>query len=232
MVRSRRGRYDPVSVTDLRPRTLPASPARRRRAVATPVLGTVVAVALLVVVLLSGTAPASARPLQDGTTETSVDGAPTSDPQTTATTAAPGADLDPVIGEDVTTPADGEGETASSRRVADENRKIWVVVAGLVAVAVLLSLLTIRYWHQTRPSRVAALAAPAPAGRRVRQEPAAAPGRRSRRAVAGADHAAADEAWEPRGTGEHDRVEVPTSERRPRPDRRQRAAAFAARRAR
>lgn len=44
--------------------------------------------------------------------------------------------------------ADGTGSSAS------EDRKVWAVVGGLVAVALALSLLTIRYWRQTRPMPV------------------------------------------------------------------------------
>lgn len=244
MARSRRGRYDPVPVTDLRPRTLPESPAPPVATTRVPgadrgsaVVG-VLAVLAFVGVLLLGPSPGDAspvRPTQDGS-ETTVEG-------DTTVTSAPGVSttvvgttaggLDPVAGSEATTTTEAEQGSSNSRRVADENRKIWVVVAGLVAVAVCLTALTIRYWHQTRPSRVAAAAEPPPVARRARKEPApVAPGRRSRRAVAGADHAAADDEWEPRGTGEHDRVVVPTAERRPRPDRDQRAAAYAARRSR
>lgn len=35
---------------------------------------------------------------------------------------------------------------------ADEDRKIWAVVAALVAVAAALTVLTVRYWRQTRPT--------------------------------------------------------------------------------
>ena len=90
---------------------------------------------------------------------------------------------------------------AEATRVADENRKIWMVVGGLVAVAIGLTVLTVRYWNQTRPVPVA---------------------------LAGADHVAADEQWEPRGTGENDRIEAAIAGRPVRPDRAQREAAYRA----
>lgn len=49
---------------------------------------------------------------------------------------------------------------------------------------------------------------------------------RSRRAVAGADHRAADEDWTPRGTGEHERVDVTATPRGSRPGRQARRAAL------
>lgn len=250
VARSHRGRYDPVPVTDLRPRPLPESPAHPPSAARRPGVGRrsgallACAVLALLGALVLGAGPATAgpaRPTQDGTTETSVatplegDTTPGEDPAVPTTVAVTTAEgLDPVAGDGATTTTtESEEGSAGSRRIADENRKIWVVVAGLIAVAVCLTLLTIRYWHQTRPSRLVVAAAPPTVGRRARKEPPEpGPGRRSRRAVAGADHAGADETWEPRGTGEHDRVVVPTAERRPRPDRAQRAAAYAARRSR
>lgn len=173
-------------------------------------LAVVLAAVLALVTLgsLPGT-PAAARPRQDPTT-----------------TVAP-------------TEADGAAEAAGSQRVADENRKIWLVVVGLVVVAVALSLLTFRYWRQTRPRApvdpadaddevlvTSDDAEPSAAGDAADEVPTSAAGRRSRRAVAGADHAAVDEGWEPRGTGEHDRVEVAPADRLPRPSRDQRAAAL------
>ncbi|MEZ5178960.1 MAG: hypothetical protein R2746_12010 [Acidimicrobiales bacterium] len=215
----------------------------------------------------------------------------------------------------------GRGTTgAGSKRVADENRKIWAVVGGLVFVALALTLLTIRYWRKTRPVPVdvpamvpadaataAALTAtpepataeggpatePVPAVPAVAVEPTTSPAgdaatdaavpevdepapaaalegpaspwapaagagaaasaidpieetgdetapvpvvdapavepAAARRAVAGADHAAADEAWEPRGTGEHERVVVAPASRPRRLTPEQRAALFARR---
>lgn len=185
------------------------------------------ALALLLVVLLAlgslSTGPAAARPRQD--------------PAETTTTAA-----------STTTATDGEAEAegAGSRRVADENRKIWLVVGGLVLVALALSLLTFRYWRHTRP---VPLSGSRPSddddvladelddeelhdedGFDDDEEIVPVPPRRSRRAVAGADHATVGDEWEPRGTGEHDRVDVSSAERVPRPTRDQRAAAYGRRR--
>jgi hypothetical protein len=245
----------------------------------------------------------------------------------------------PVAGSPATiangTAGSGSRTVASSRapevvgstggRWLNEDRKILVVVLGLVFVAVALTVLTIRYWRQTRPSRAVVTTAPprhaadparaklpddsralatlrasegkgAPApdptpgadpviaaaaaavtaagggssdrtasgetssdetssAPAATPEPASAPDaepdaapapatvaaaragsgspeppegtdRRSRRAVAGADHRAADADWEPRGTGEHERVEVTTTARGRRPSRDARRAAL------
>ncbi len=230
-------RYDLDSVTAPRPRPLPVTPAHRpARAGRTAVL------VLLVLVVLglaaAGPTPASAAPAVPSapavTAVPAVPVAPAQDPETTTTAPATTATTAPATEPDATEPAAADEEPESgvgSRRVADENRKIWFVVAALIAVAVALSLLTLRYWHQTRPE-----AASAPAdldddlvvATEAPPRGSDAPGRRSRRAVAGADHAEADEAWEPRGTGEHDRVEVPAATRSPRPSREQRAAAYQA----
>jgi len=175
---------------------------------------------------------------------------PAQDPSTETTVVDPSA-------EPVPSTTDAPRTGAGSRRVADENRKIWVVVAGLVAVAVALAWLTIRYWRHTRPVRqpvhstdgaatTETLAptlelSPAP-GRELEPTPTSTngrgddqpagngdgSGRHSRRAVAGADHVTVDEAWEPRGTGEYERIVVPAADRSPRPNRSQRAAAYEA----
>lgn len=124
-------------------------------------------------------------------------------------------------------------------KVAAEDRQIWLVVAGLVAVAVALLLLTIRYWRQTRPvpplveaeTSVAAAVPGSVAEAGVTSVAGTAslgPGRPSRRAVAGADHAAADDEWEPRATGEHERIDVPVTRRPTRPTVDQRTAALRA----
>lgn len=206
-------------MTAVAARPLPARPVTSVRGAAARLL--VVALVTALVALGSLSAPASARPRQDPTTTTVADDA--------ASTSAPATDLDAEAEQE---------ESAGSRRVADENRRIWLVVAGLVVVALALSLLTFRYWRRTRP---------VPLGVDVEPEPEAEPepatglaalearsrrgetGRRSRRAVAGADHAAVGDDWEPRGTGEHERVEVSAAQRLPRPTRDQRAAAYAAR---
>ena len=136
-------------------------------------------------------------------------------------------------------------ETESDGSVDAENRRILLIVLGLVAVAIAITLLTIRYWRQTRPVPVADESvsagradsdrrsdpvpeARAPDGGAYSElfEPVAVPARRSRRAVAGADHAGADDLWVPRGTGEHDRVEVSEAPVISKPTTDQRAAAL------
>lgn len=279
------GRYDlaPVAAVHPRPtsaRSGPLAAPRRTRVV--------VAVGALALAALLGTAPAAARPAQDpGATSVPIDASSTTSPAFTTTTVAAVPAEEPVAPE-----ADDAGTVGTSgRRVADENRKIWGVVAGLVLVAIALSLLTIRYWRKTRPvppttglmlptdaALAVALAstpepstpepstreasgeasagdgpAPEPSGEQtpgvsivggvhddpvydagndtapvpVVDAPDAEPAS-ARRAVAGADHATADEAWEPRGTGEHERVVVPAV-RATRLSAEQRAALFAQR---
>lgn len=96
---------------------------------------------------------------------------------------------------------------AEERRLFTESRQLYAVVAGLVLVAVALSLLTVGYWRRTKPVW------PEPA--RARQAPAVPSGRTARQAVAGADHATVDDTWESHATGEHKRVVAPTSMARP-----------------
>jgi len=235
-----------------------------------------VGLGLLAVVLLSSGTAADARPAQDPGTSTTL-GSSTS--PVSVTTAAP------TSADGVTTPAPAAAAGPGSKRVADENRKIWIVVGALVAVALALTLLTIRYWRQTRPWPVplgnpTGDTPPPPAVRGGRLEhdedvaPSPAPAaeawaptaegaaevdaaevdagpptealpvvvagaaagaidedvaRTSRRAVAGADHAGADDGWEPHSTGQHERVVIPPTERRARPTAAQRAAAFSQR---
>jgi hypothetical protein len=206
-------------------------------------------------VMLLGAAPAAARPAQDpGVTTIPVDGSTTTLPGSTTVAAVPAAGSETEPATEPTEPA--EVAATGSNRVADENRKIWAVVAALVLVAIALSLLTIRYWRKTRPVSPGADAdepvaevdevasgtdsaselpddavndaandtAPVP----VVDAPLAVPAS-PRRAVAGADHASADEAWEPRGTGEHERVVVASTARANRLSTEQRAALFAQR---
>jgi hypothetical protein len=212
-------------------------------------------------VMLLGAAPAAARPAQDpGVTTIPVDRSTTTLPGSTTVAAVPAAGSETEPATEPTEPA--EVAATGSNRVADENRKIWAVVAALVLVAIALSLLTIRYWRKTRPVSPDADAdadadadepvaevdevmsgtdsagelpddavndaandtAPVP----VVDAPLAVPAS-PRRAVAGADHASADEAWEPRGTGEHERVVVASTARANRLSTEQRAALFAQR---
>lgn len=104
------------------------------------------AAALLILAVALGSAgPAAARPTQDGldtstTTVTDASAVTTTIPSTTTTG-----------GGEISVAEGGPG----SAEVAAENRKIWAVVAALVAVAIALTLLTIRYWRQTRPARPA-----------------------------------------------------------------------------
>lgn len=90
---------------------------------------------------------------------------------------------------------------AQERRLFTESRKIYAVVAGLVVVALCLSLLTVGYWRRTKPVR--------PVRRRGVVAPATQSARVGRQSVAGADHAAADDTWESHATGEHERIDPP-----------------------
>ncbi len=241
--RLRRDRYDPDSVTDPSPASPSAAPVPVRSAVVR-VLVAVVAMIAVLTVSIQGASAAPAMPQQNpGVTSSapvSLDTTTLAPVQTTA------------IGSSTTTSGAATGTNTS--RVSAENRKIWLVVGGLVVVALALTLLTIRFWRMTRP--VVRSAAPGPEAARsadavaqtdeapavaavdpvslAHDSPAAAAteaapvaaGRHSRRAVAGADHAAADDTWEPRGTGEQERVEIPVADRTVRPNRDQRSAAF------
>jgi hypothetical protein len=201
-------------------------------------------VASFSVAVLLGAAPVAARPAQDpGATTFPVEGSTT----TIAAVPAAGSEAEPV--EPVAEPTEAVG--TGSDKVADENRKIWAVVAALVLVAVALSLLTIRYWRKTRPVSPDAEAEPEadvedPPARELPGDPVDADAAddtapvpvvdaplavpaSARRAVAGADHASADDAWEPRGTGEHERVVVAATARANRLSPEQRAALFAQR---
>lgn len=127
-------------------------------------------------------------------------------------------------------------ETAKppERRLATESRRVMAIIGALVFVALALLVLTIRYWRVTKPVRfepdastptpepevpatpAAAAAAVAEPAASAEDVPTGRSTRRSRRSVAGADHAAADADWEPRGTGEHAVVEpAPTGAARP-----------------
>lgn len=237
-----------------------------RRLVVLGVCGVALVVGLIV---SSGGLPAAAVP---ATTEATSRGsaAPMQAPvfQTTPPTTAVATPTVAQPGEGGAVP-DPDGGVDNAQQVRDENRRIWLVVAGLVAVAIALALVTIRYWRNTKPAtvptgkdrakgdaRVSAedaasdrRAAPgrrtvpgrrsipvaddevAGRPRRPRSTPVVADppvGRRSRRSVAGADHAGADDGWEPRGTGEHDRIEVSAAVERSRPSRNQRRSAYEA----
>lgn len=221
-------------MTVILPASLPVRtpPTTRRsacRRFVRSLLAPVLAVLVTVVVVVAGTHGAAALPAQDPapTEEPAVPGVDdptvTNDDETTGDDEADAGDagdgLDPGAVTAVEPVADGSDRSA----VDAENRRIWLVVGGLVAVALALAALTIRYWFHTRPVLVAEpLANASSGGRRERG------GRRSRRAVAGADHAAADESWEPRGTGEFERVVVAPVARQTRPTADQRRAAYEA----
>jgi pyruvate/2-oxoglutarate dehydrogenase complex dihydrolipoamide acyltransferase (E2) component len=183
--------------------------------------------------LALGAGPAAARPAQDATTTipgtaTTVAGSVTTLPAATTTSSVPAT------------------STTTSSRVADENRKIWLVVGGLILVALALAALTVRYWRQTKPSLLPLDAEPAPrratradrkAAAAVATTAAAAEARADDTvaipvaepaAVPAADHRTSDEEWEPRGTGEHDRIEIPAARKPVKPTREERAAVLAA----
>ncbi|CAN5782008.1 hypothetical protein BH23ACT2_BH23ACT2_17750 [soil metagenome] len=195
-------RYHRAFVTSLPPAPDPVTPARwHRRAL--------IVVLVVVFALVTAPGPATGTPQQDPTATTAPE---------TGLDPVPDVDEAPGVTDD---PTSEEGDGAGGSTVAAENRRIWLVVGGLVAVALALSLLTFRYWRHTRP---------VPVDSRSPQSPRRSGwGDHSRRAVAGADHAAADESWEPRGTGEHDRVVAPPRQRQSRPTRSQRAGAYRAR---
>ena len=204
----------------------------------------VLALAALAAVLGLAVAPAGATVAQEP--EVTVD--PSLDPSASSTAPATGEETVPTSeaapgGDTSTTPTASDGSSA----VDDENRKVWMVVAGLVAVAIALIALTVWYWFRTRPVPVAEPTRArerAPAQKRAGSPPAVpvAPigddyddlwveSEPSRMAVAGADHSTADADWEPRGTGEHDRVEPPPN-RSARPSRGLREQAYRSGRAR
>ena len=166
----------------------------------------------------------------------------TQDPAVTATSGAFGTDLVGATDAPVTTaPSAEKASPTTSGRSAEidaENRRILAIVGALVAVALALVLLTIRYWRATRPvaadTRVSDESTdvedenPEAEDENVAEVPPTVDrtGRRSRRAVAGADHATADDGWEPRATGEQPRIDPPTSGRTVRPSSQQRADAL------
>ncbi|MCU1356166.1 MAG: hypothetical protein JWM89_1584, partial [Acidimicrobiales bacterium] len=83
---------------------------------------------------------------------------------TTSTTTVPSGGGASAAQADATQPAAGTptiSVAGSDHRLLTEDRKILIIVGALIFVAVALTLLTIRYWRQTRPARIAALA-PAP----------------------------------------------------------------------
>lgn len=184
--------------------------------------------------------------------------APAARVQSTAPTSTPGAgssgtpatSSDLLEGTTTTAPVTvtTQAKRSASTRVADDNRRVWLVVAGLVAVAILLALLTIWYWARTRPSRVAAavgvpssspgagprrpvhpaLARDRPAGRPPAGVPAGGGvATVSKRTTAGGlDHVRADADYAPRGRRRSARAEPPGPRRPVRPPAAQREAAL------
>lgn len=153
----------------------------------------------------------------------------TQDPTLPTTSAAFGTEPAGVPVASTTVPAATAATPTTSGRSSEidaENRRIALIVGGLVAVALALVLLTIRYWRTTRPVPLSDTVADAEPVAVPRSRAADRPGRRSRRAVAGADHAAADDTWEPRATGEQPRIDPPDTGRTVRPSRQQRAEAL------
>ena len=234
-----------TAVTDCQPhrRSVPSpSSSHRPRA---GITRAALALGALAAVLGLAVAPAGATVAQ----EPGVTVDPSLDPSASST--APTATGEETVPTSEAAPADDTSTTSTesdgSSAVDDENRKVWMVVAGLVAVAIALIALTVWYWFRTRPVPVVEPARArerAPARKRAGSPPPmpAAPidddyddlwveSEPSRMAVAGADHSTADADWEPRGTGEHDRVEPPPN-RSARPSRGLREQAYRSGRAR
>lgn len=209
-------RYDPHVVTLHRSPSAyqpsqPGSPRRRLAAV-----GLLVALVAFGVGGISGADAVSAAGNQDPTITT------TSEVFGTDPSGASDAPTTTMLSGDPSSPT----TSGRSTEIDAENRRIAIIVGGLIAVALALILLTVRYWRATRPVLVdehVSEAAPevVDPSRTVDRI-----GRRSRRAVAGADHATADETWESRATGEQPRVDPPAAGRPVRPSTRQRAAAL------
>lgn len=164
-----------------------------------------------------GSLPAAAQDAPAATTTTAPSGAAGSAGSPAATT---------TVASDQTLV---EAPKPPERRLITESRRVMAIIGALVAVALALALLTVRYWRHTRPvapetgTRMPsvldeldddAIFVGVPAADVV-PDAGEDLGRRSRRSVAGADHASADTDWEPRGTGEHDVVEAPPAIVRP-----------------
>ncbi len=260
----------PLPVPPTSPTARPSGRAGTARRALTGA-GLTLAVALGVVF---APAAAGARPAQDSV-ETTVPGTDTTDLGVTDTTASTTTEVSEttVAGESAPTVQVDPGGPGSDE-VAAENRRIWAVVAALVAVALALTLLTVRYWRHTKPGPraqsaagdqpdltsdgavVAAGAAAAPAGAATAgtsadvESPAAvdveemsfAPPTLEVPVVVGAAAAGADaeqaaaaakadhdpdEAWQPRATGEQERLVLADYEHHVRPTADQRRAAFA-----
>jgi len=188
------------------------------------------AAALGAVAAIGMALPASA---QDVTSTTVVSfGGAGAEPVTT-TTAAPvttaGAEgSEPVTEQEVT-----EG-TSTESSLFTESRKVLATIGGLLICALSLTLLTIRYYRATKPLPVADPSDPVPLrpGAPVTGTAAAlaaaeaVPASTAPASTVGADHARADSDYEPQGTGEHARVELPAPASASRPGRAARSAAL------
>lgn len=169
----------------------------------------------------------------------------TADP---GTTEAPGSTpLDTDAEVTVVDTADPAPTAPDTKEIDDENRKFAIIVAGLVAVAVALSLLTAYYWRVTKPGAYDEFDDVddeddeygfddedddrGPSGdvdELDDDELFVSSGPRSRQAIAGADHADVDAGWEPLATGEQERVSGQVRRATSRPSPRDRARAFGA----
>ncbi|CAN5696003.1 hypothetical protein BH24ACT3_BH24ACT3_04530 [soil metagenome] len=90
--------------------------------------------ALVIALLVASAGPGGARPNQsDDTLPTPTIVEPAPAPTTTTSTTAP------------------ELERASSESAPSDGSELWLIVAGLVVVAVLLTVFTVIYWRRTRP---------------------------------------------------------------------------------
>lgn len=199
-------------------------------------------------------APSTTIAPTDPLTTTVAPGATT--PTTPTTSGTPGsADLD-TDPEMTVADTDEPAQTApDTTQIDEENRKFAIVVAGLVAVAVALALLTIRYWRVTKPvpvgddpdldddldddgfgDEVEGGPDDDAADDRDDRGPGideldddelfVSSGPRSRRAIAGADHADVGAGWEPMATGEQERVSGQVRRATSRPSPSDRARAF------
>lgn len=120
-------------------------------------LAAVLVLALAGPAATAGTAPAQSDPSGSGsstsapgtTTENVLEGQPTTPASTTTAS--------------TTAPANaGKAQTAANA----DSRKVWLIVAALVLVAVLLGVLTFLYWRHTRPPAHGPRRARRPGGRR------------------------------------------------------------------
>lgn len=103
-------------------------------------LALVLALLLGLAVTVAGPAPAGARP--DAVAQTS----PTEPPPSTENDLLNGSTTVPPSTTTTTIAAD-DGSSGSS------DGTLWLIVAGLVLVAILLAVFTGFYWHRTRPDR-------------------------------------------------------------------------------